>query len=102
VTGIAGTAFAGTPTALPTGSIRAAGAADAIAGSYIVVLKSGSAAASRVTSASQALVKRYGGRVGTNYLSAFRGFQATMTATEAAAWPPTRPSITSSRTPPSG
>ena len=83
VTGIAGTASAGAPTALPTGSIRAAGAADAIAGSYIVVLKSGSAAASRVTSTSQALVKRYGGRVRTNYLSAFRGFQATMTAVEA-------------------
>ncbi|MFI7541280.1 S8 family serine peptidase [Actinoplanes sp. NPDC049599] len=83
VTGVAGTALAGTPTALPTGSIRAAGAADAIAGSYIVVLKPGSAAAARVTSASQELVRRYGGRVRTNYLSAVRGFQANMTATQA-------------------
>jgi subtilisin family serine protease len=83
VTGVAGTAQAGTPTALPTGSIRAAGAGDAIAGSYIVVLKPGSAEAARVTSASQGLVKRYGGKVRTNYLSAFRGFQATMTAAEA-------------------
>jgi subtilisin family serine protease len=84
VTGVAGTALAGTPTALPTGSIRAAGAADAITGSYIVVLKPGSAAAAQVTSASQALVRHYGGKVRTNYLSTLRGFQASMTATEAA------------------
>ena len=83
VAGIAGSATAGTPAALPTGSIHAAGAADAIAGSYIVVLKPGSAAAAQVTSASQALVKRYGGRIRTNYLSAVRGFHATMTVTEA-------------------
>jgi subtilisin family serine protease len=83
VTGVAGTALAGTPTALPTGPIRAAATADAIAGSYIVVLKPGTAAASQVTSASQALVKRYGGKVRTNYLSAVRGFQATMTAAAA-------------------
>ncbi|GAA3930392.1 S8 family serine peptidase [Actinoplanes auranticolor] len=83
VTGVTGTALAGTPTALPTGPVRAAAAADAIAGSYIVVLKPGSAAASRVTSASQSLAKRYGGKVRANYLSAVRGFQATMTATAA-------------------
>ncbi|AGZ46322.1 S8 family peptidase [Actinoplanes friuliensis] len=83
VTGVAGTALAGTPTALPTGTIRAAGAAGAITDSYIVVLKPGSAAAARVTSASQDLVKRYGGKVRTNYLSAVRGFQADMTATQA-------------------
>jgi subtilisin family serine protease len=83
MTGVAGTAVAGTPGALPTGTIRAGGTADAIAGSYIVVLEPGSEAASRVTSTSQALVKRYGGRVRTNYLAAVRGFQATMTATSA-------------------
>ncbi|WP_433722484.1 S8 family serine peptidase [Actinoplanes sp. CA-051413] len=83
VTGVAGSALAGTPTALPTGPIRAAATADAIAGSYIVVLKPGTAAAAQVTSASRSLVKRYGGKVRANYLSAVRGFQATMTATAA-------------------
>jgi subtilisin family serine protease len=83
VTGVAGTALAGTPTALPTGTVRAAGAAGAIAGSYIVVLKPGSSEASHVSSASQALAKRYGGRVLDNYLASVRGFQAAMTATQA-------------------
>ena len=49
VTGVAGTALAGTPTALPTGPVRAAATADAIAGSYIVVLKPGTAARSAPT-----------------------------------------------------
>jgi subtilisin family serine protease len=84
VTGIAGSATAGTPSALPTGTVHAAGAADAIPGSYIVVLKSGSDAAAEVPSASNRLVRRYGGRVLTNYLATVRGFHATMTATEAA------------------
>jgi subtilisin family serine protease len=83
VTGVAGTALAGTPTALPTAAVRAAGAPGAIADSYLVVLKPGSPAAARVTSASQALAKRYGGRVRTNFLATLRGFQATMTATQA-------------------
>jgi subtilisin family serine protease len=80
VTGLAGSATAGTPSALPTGTVRAAGAADAIPGSYIVVLKT---AAAEVPSAAQRLVRRYGGRVLTNYLATVRGFHATMTATEA-------------------
>ena len=84
VTGMAGSATAGTPSALPTATVRAAGAADAIPGSYIVVLKSGSDAPAEVPSASNRLVRRYGGRVLTNYLATVRGFHATMTATEAA------------------
>ena len=84
VTGMAGSASAGTPSALATGTVRAAGAADAIPGSYIVVLRSGSDAAAEVPSASNRLVRRYGGRVLTNYLATVRGFHATMTATEAA------------------
>jgi subtilisin family serine protease len=84
VTGIAGSATAGTPSALPTGTVRAADAADAIPGSYIVVLTSGSDAAAEVPSAASRLVRRYGGRVLTNYLASVRGFHATMTATEAA------------------
>ena len=84
VTGIAGSAQAGTPSALPTGTVRTAGAADAISGSYIVVLKPGSAEAAQVASAAQRLVRRYGGSVLTNYLATVRGFHATMTATAAA------------------
>jgi subtilisin family serine protease len=83
VTGMAGSAQAGTPSALPTGTVRAAGA-DAITGSYIVVLKPGSDEAGRVPTASQRLVHRYGGRVANTYSATVRGFQATMTATQAA------------------
>jgi subtilisin family serine protease len=84
VTGFAGTALAGTPTALPTGTILHARGAQAIRDSYIVVLKPDSTAAAHVTPASQSLAKRYGGRVRTSYLATVRGFQADMTATEAA------------------
>jgi subtilisin family serine protease len=84
VTGIAGSALAGTPSALPIGTVRAADAVDAISGSYIVVLKPGSAEAAQVPYAAERLVRRYGGRVLTNYLATVRGFHATMTATAAA------------------
>jgi subtilisin family serine protease len=84
VTGTAGTALAGTPAALPTGRILHAGAGTAISDSYIVVLKPGSNAAERVTSASQTLIKTYGGTVLNNYLATFRGFHARMSATAAA------------------
>jgi subtilisin family serine protease len=84
VTGTAGDAFAGTPAALPTGTVLDADADGAIAGSYIVVLKPGSAAAGRVTSASQALVREYGGTVISNYIATFRGFHARMTPLAAA------------------
>ena len=42
VTGFAGSALAGTPAALPTGTILDAGAAGAIGDSYIVTFKPGS------------------------------------------------------------
>jgi subtilisin family serine protease len=84
VIGFSGAADAATPAALPTGTIVAAPGAETIRDSYIVVLKTGSAAAGDVTSASQALAKRYGGEVRNNYLATVRGFQAAMTATEAA------------------
>jgi subtilisin family serine protease len=84
VTGLAGSAMAGTPTALPIGTVLRSGPGEAINGSYIVVLKPESTEASHVSSASQKLAKRYGGRVRTNYLATVRGFQADMTATEAA------------------
>jgi subtilisin family serine protease len=84
VTGTAGTALAGTPAALPTGTVLDAGADAAISNSYIVVLKPGSAAAGQVTSASQALIKKYGGTVLNNYIATFRGFHARMAAPAAA------------------
>src|SRR4051794_118547 len=84
VTGLAGAAEAATPAALPTGTIVRTPGAEVIRDSYIVVLKSGSAEAGHVPSASQALVQRYGGRVVTNYQATVRGFQADMTDTEAA------------------
>jgi subtilisin family serine protease len=66
--------------AAPTGAITGAGAVDAVPGSYIVVLKPGSAT---VPSASQRLVREYGGTVGANYLSTVRGFQLRATAFQA-------------------
>jgi subtilisin family serine protease len=84
VTGMAGTAFAGTPGALPTAAVLGTADAGAIPGSYIVVLKPGSTEAAQVTSASQQLTKRYGGRVKNNYQSTVRGFQASMSQTAAA------------------
>ena len=79
--GIAGTGSAAAAT--PVGTVLQAGAAGAVGDSYIVVLKPGSSAAAQVTSASVALVKRYGGAVRRNYLTAVRGFSATMTSTAA-------------------
>jgi subtilisin family serine protease len=70
-------------TAAPVGTVLEAGAAGAIGDSYIVVLKPGSSAAAEVTSSSVGLARRYGGAVRRNYLSAVRGFSATMTATAA-------------------
>lgn len=65
----------------PTGVVLAAGSADAIANSYIVVLKPGD---SGVGPASRRLMQRYGGQVLENYGAAVRGFHATMTAPAAA------------------
>ena len=83
VTGLAGAASAGTPLALPTGTILRAGAAGAIGNSYIVTFRPGSDAAGRVAVTSARLAKRYGGAVVGNYLSAVQGFHVRMTATQA-------------------
>ena len=82
-TGLAGPAFAATPSALPTGTVLAA-SARAIGGSYIVVLKTRSADAAQAETASRRLATRYGGRVLHEYSATVRGFSADMTATEAA------------------
>jgi subtilisin family serine protease len=78
---VAGTASVAA--AAPTGTVLQAGTPGAIDGSYIVVLKPGSTAASRVTSSSIALAGRYGGAVRRNYLSTVRGFNATLSSTAA-------------------
>jgi len=78
-----GTALAHIPALAAVGTVREANAPRAIPGSYIVVLKPGSTAANQVTSASQALVKKYGGVVVSNYIATVRGFHALMNATQA-------------------
>jgi subtilisin family serine protease len=83
VTGVSGSAYAGTPAALPTGTILDAGAAGAIGDSYIITFKTGSAAAARVAATSQQLVRRYGGAVVNNYTTAVLGFHARMTEAQA-------------------
>ena len=89
---VAGVAVAGTATALaaPTGEIRGASAPGAIAGSYIVVLKSdvsglaGTAAArTAVPGRASSLAGRYGGNVDHVYSAALTGFSARMSAAQA-------------------
>ncbi|BCJ57770.1 S8 family peptidase [Micromonospora endophytica] len=77
--------------AAPTGEIRGAGAANAISGSYLVVLRTdvvgavgSSAARNAVPDRASTLVKRYGGKVSDTYSAALTGFAAKMTATQAA------------------
>ncbi|MCA2213733.1 S8 family peptidase [Jidongwangia harbinensis] len=83
VTGAAGSASAGTPRALPTGTVLNAGAPGAIGDSYIVTFRPGSDAAGRVTSASTRLAQRYGGAVAGVYRTAMQGFHVRMTAAAA-------------------
>ncbi|GIF11034.1 S8 family peptidase [Actinoplanes teichomyceticus] len=77
-------AAAPAPAAARTGTILQAGAAGAIPDSYIVVLKPGSGAAQRVTSASRDLTSAYGGQVLDNYQATVRGFHARMSRAQAA------------------
>jgi subtilisin family serine protease len=77
VTGLAGSAMASTPAALPTAAVLRVTGAQAINDSYIVVLKPGSSASSKT------LTRRYGGQVKTDYSATVHGFQAHMSAYEA-------------------
>jgi subtilisin family serine protease len=83
LTSMAGTALAGTPTALPTGTVLPAPVA-AISGSYIVVLKPSATDAAHVAVTARKLAKRYGGHVRHDYSATLRGFQAELTPAEAA------------------
>ncbi|MFJ6956492.1 S8 family peptidase, partial [Micromonospora aurantiaca (nom. illeg.)] len=76
--------------AAPTGEIRYAGAADAVSGSYVVVLKGDAvgtantlAARTAVPDRAAGLAKRYGGNVGTVWSSALTGYSAKMTPAQA-------------------
>ncbi len=77
--GLTGPALAGPPVAA-TGKILAAGAADAIGDSYIVVLRPGPTG---VAATSRELTSTYGGQVIDNYTATVRGFHARMTAGQA-------------------
>jgi hypothetical protein len=78
----AGAVSVGSPAAAAPadGNIRDAGTAEVVAGSYIVVLKPGTAS---VSSRSQSLAGRYGGAVKHTYESALHGFSATMSEARA-------------------
>ncbi|MBQ1042177.1 MULTISPECIES: S8 family peptidase [unclassified Micromonospora] len=84
-------AAASTPAlAAPTGEVRYAGAADAVSGSYVVVLKGDAvgtantlAARTAVPDRAAGLAKRYGGNVGTVWSSALTGYSAKMTPAQA-------------------
>lgn len=68
--------------AAPTGQIRYAGAADAVPGSYLVVLKDGAGAAA-VGAQARTLAGTYGGSVKQVFGSALSGYAATMEASAA-------------------
>ncbi|WP_089153804.1 S8 family peptidase [Micromonospora sp. NBS 11-29] len=85
------TAAASTPAlAAPTGQIRYDGAADAISGSYLVVLKGDAVGTANSRTARTAvperaagLAKRYGGSVGTVWSAALTGYSAKMSVGQA-------------------
>jgi subtilisin family serine protease len=82
---VAGPAAAAPATAPATGQIRLAAGAEAIPGSYIVVLKSGAATTSTraVGQAVGDLASRYGGAVRYTYTTAVPGFAASMSESAA-------------------
>ncbi|MBO4204564.1 S8 family peptidase [Micromonospora echinofusca] len=81
-----GMAAAATPAmaAEPTGTIRSAGGATAVADSYIVVFKDTAVSSARVGTTAQDLVTRHGGTVARTYSAALRGFEIKASAKAAA------------------
>lgn len=73
----------GLPAGAETGEIVGAGSPDAVAGSYLVVLKDSGLGRSAVSAKADTLAARAGGRVGHRYERAFRGFEVTATEAEA-------------------
>ncbi|MGC1211341.1 MAG: S8 family serine peptidase [Micromonospora sp.] len=68
----------------PTGVIRDAGGATAVADSYIVVLKDSAVAPSHVVDTAQRLTARHGGTVARTWQAALRGFEVRVGAQAAA------------------
>ncbi|MGR6316435.1 S8 family serine peptidase [Micromonospora soli] len=68
----------------PSGVIRNAGGADAVADSYLVVLKDSAVAPDRVTETAQRLTARHGGTVARTWRVALRGFEIRVGAPAAA------------------
>ncbi|MEH1012573.1 S8 family serine peptidase [Micromonospora sp. CPCC 206060] len=83
---VLGMAVAATPAsaAEPTGTIRSAGGATAVADSYIVVFKDSAVSSARVGATAQDLVTRHGGTVARTYSAALRGFEIKANAKAAA------------------
>jgi subtilisin family serine protease len=80
------TAFAAVPAQAAEGQIRLAGTANAVADSYIVVLKGSAAAASAVTpvpTAATSLSEKYGAQVSRTFTHALHGFAVRASEAEA-------------------
>lgn len=75
-------ALAAAPAQAQEGQVRLAGTANAVAGSYIVVLKDGVRSAS-LTARADGLAARYGGTVGRTYTKALHGFSARLSEAQA-------------------
>ncbi|MCP2246072.1 S8 family peptidase [Lentzea aerocolonigenes] len=69
--------------AQPEGQILAENAPNSVQDSYIVVLRDNAMARDAVRGNSDGLVGRYGGKIGFTYKAAFKGFSATMSASQA-------------------
>ena len=76
-------AMVGTPANAAEGSVIGAGRPDAVAGSYIVVLKDGAVSSTGVRAKASSLATKHSGRIGHVYSAALRGFSANLTAQEA-------------------
>ncbi|MCW3842433.1 S8 family serine peptidase, partial [Micromonospora yasonensis] len=68
----------------PTGVIRSAGGATAVADSYLVVLKDATVAPTQVADTAQRLTGRHGGTVARTWRAALRGFEVRVDARAAA------------------
>ncbi|MFB7500796.1 S8 family peptidase [Streptomyces sp. NPDC056161] len=89
LTGVAATALVGALTALPahaapaTGTVLAANSPDAVDGSYIVTLKTGTGIKA-ASNTGKDLVKEYGGTVRKTFGAALNGYSANLSADQAA------------------
>ncbi|MFL4903193.1 S8 family peptidase [Streptomyces sp. MMS24-I2-30] len=89
LTGVAATALVGALTALPahaapaTGTVLAANSPDAVDGSYIVTLKTGTGIKA-ASSTGKDLVEEYGGTVRKTFGAALNGYSANLSADQAA------------------